>query len=480
MEQGFPNIDSVFPDREKLGNEVLNNLSANDTKNKDFIIQIRKYLANVHNQHTTVYLKTEFENIYPFYVFISDNDWYLINIDKKQDSLYIGKKIDKINGTDIHTIEKRLMDFTFAENRINKQYRIRINQFCNKPEYLKEIGIIKKLNDTIKITFTDSSLVSLVPVSNDKKLSFYKINYPQNKISKWQNRTYSYKIYPSEDFGYLQFNNCHDKIDILDAVESYVKPWLQPVAKNYLKRQFKKEKPSKKLSRYYNPEYPVFSNFIWELTDSLNNKHINNLIIDLRNNSGGNLTLGIQLMYFLTNKTALKGFREYAYTSDIYKSYFPSEYQELKDKCPDGVPPNKLVLRNENIKLFNEITNKNSMYYVPENRPIFKGNVYVLANYRTGSAAAILTTLFQDNELATVIGTSVANNPIGATTYTPMKLPKTKAKVSIATTYRERPKKEKGKIQLPDYWIEYSINDLATGNDPYLEKVNEIINKVNR
>ena len=44
----------------------------------------------------------------------------------------------------------------------------------------------------------------------------------------------------------------------------------------------------------------------------------------------------------------------------------------------------------------------------------------------------------QDNGIATVIGTSVGNNPTGATTYVPYKLPKTKANVSIAITYKEQ------------------------------------------
>ena len=98
-----------------------------------------------------------------------------------------------------------------------------------------------------------------------------------------------------------------------------------------------------------------------------------------------------------------------------------------------------------------------------------------MSNYGTGSAAALLTTLFQDNNIGTIIGTSVGNNPTGATTYTPMKLPKTKANISIATTYIERPYKENGEIQYPDYWVEYSINDLILGEDPYLEKIKELI-----
>lgn len=203
----------------------------------------------------------------------------------------------------------------------------------------------------------------------------------------------------------------------------------------------------------------------------MNKNKIENLIIDLRNNSGGNLTLGKQLMYFLTDKDTLKSFKDYAFTSDIYKKYFKKDYQELNNKYQQGVPQNQLVLTKTEENLFSEITDKNSKYFIQASRPIFNGNIYILANYGTGSAAAMLTTLFQDNGIGKVIGTSVGNNPIGPTTYTPMELPKTKAKISIATTYIERPNKMKGKIQVPDIWVEYTVSDLINGNDPYLEIV---------
>lgn len=126
-------------------------------------------------------------------------------------------------------------------------------------------------------------------------------------------------------------------------------------------------------------------------------------------------------MYSLSENTQLKDFKDYAFTSDIYKAYFKEEYEKLK-KIYDNIPDNKL-----------------------------------------------------DNGIAAVIGTSVGNNPTGATTYAPFKLPKTEARVSIAATFLERPDKNAGTIQIPDYRIEYSINDLLQGVDPFFEKAVELI-----
>lgn len=331
LEIGFPEIESVFPknDRVKQKNSIIKSLSNENLKNKDFVLQVRKYLSNFHNQHTNIYLKSSFEKVYPFVIHISNNKWVLLNIDKKQDSLLIGKEITKINNLEISDIENRLVQFTFAENKINQQYELRNWQFYNKPEYLKEINVIKELSEKVKIVFADHSTIHLKPIVSTN-LNLHKIKIPPNEVTELQDKTYAYKIYTKQNFGYLQFNKCHDKIDILDGIESYVKPWLKPIARGYVKRQFKKKKPSKRIAAYYNPEYPVFKDFVWELVDSLNNNNIQNLIIDLRNNPGGNLTLGVQLLYFLTEQENLKDFTKYAYTSDIYKHYFLLEYNELE------------------------------------------------------------------------------------------------------------------------------------------------------
>jgi len=479
LEQGFPNINSVFPakEREIQRKQIIASLSSKNINNNEFVLYTRKYLSNFHNQHTNIYLKSDIESIYPYSVHISYDKWYLFNIDEGQDSLNIGKKIDKINGVEINEIEKRLFDYTFAENKINQQYELRHFQFSNRPSYLKAINVIKDPTEKIKITFSDSSQLLLETTKDYKNLKWHQVNGSSNEITKWENKTYFYKIYPNQDFGYLQFNTCHDKIDILESLESYVKPWLVPIAKRYVKRQFKKENPSKQLAPYYNTEYPVFKDFIWELIDSLNNNNINNLVIDLRNNPGGNLSLGIQLMYFLTDKKNVKGFTEYIYTSSISKNYFKSIYEDLGDKYSEDTPNGQLLLTEDGDDLFNEITDSTSVYYIPQSRPIYKGRVFILSNYRTGSAAAMLTTLCQDNAIGTIIGTSVGNNPTGATIYTPMKLPKTKANISIATYYQERPNKLSGKIQFPDYWVEYSMNDFITDRDPYLEKVKELMSE---
>ncbi len=69
---------------------------------------------------------------------------------------------------------------------------------------------------------------------------------------------------------------------------------------------------------------------------------------------------------------------------------------------------------------------------------MFSGNIIVLANQNTGSAASGLTMLLQDNRLATIVGTTTANNATGPTGMTPFKLPHSGIMVSLPTEYDER------------------------------------------
>ena len=478
LETGFPLLDSVFPEnrRDSLHTVILKDLSRKDISKEFFFIQTSKYISNVHNQHTLAYPdKLIFENKYPFRIFFSLNNWYLSDISKLQDSSLVGKKILQINNIDIRKIEKELLHFTFAENLVSQQKLIQSLQMFNIPEYLKEIGIIKDLTDTISLVFDDVS-IEVIPVKA-KEQDLYNRIIPSFEITKRQNKTYFYNTYPNQDFAYFQFNSCHDKIDILDGIQTYVKPWLQTVAEAFVKRQFKKKKPSSLLVDSYNKEHPVFPDFVWKLIDSLNNANISNLIIDVRNNPGGNSILCKQLLYFLTDKTEIKGFTEYAYISDIYKSYFTDTYENIERENNGEIVIGKMIPISQGYNAFSDILDSTSKYHIGVDRPIFKGDVYFLSNYNTGSAAALLITLAQDNGIGTIIGTSVGNNPTGASSWAQFNLPETKTKAVMATSYNERPDTSKGVEQIPDYWIDYSIQDYLTGKDPYFEKAIELIIK---
>ena len=476
LEEGFPGLDSTFSavSRQKMEEEIITVLDQPGKGDWDFGLLSTKYLAQLRNEHSWVSFNNDFKWVYPFAVHFYNNGWYLANTERSLDSLHIGQKIVEINGIETEAIEKKLAAYVIAENRINAQFEIQKGQLYNKPQFLKEIGVITDATQPVLLKLEKGTELELNVKSTESVFELYDVSFQPNSITRFKGDLYNYDVWPEQGYAYLQFNRAHDKVDVIESISSYVKPWLQPMARSYVNRQFKKKKPSKRIAPFYNPKHPVFKNFVWELVDSLNKSGINHLVVDLRYNPGGNLILGKQLLYFLTDQKDLKDFSEYAYTSKVFKNYFPDDYKKLEQSLK-SIPPRSLVPINQKNDLFAEITNPESPFHVPPDRPVFNGNVYVLVDSGTGSAAALLTTLFQDNEIGTIIGSSVGNNPIGASTYTPIRLPRTKKAASISSTYLVRPRPELGRYQMPDYWVERSLTDLQKGIDPHLEKVKELV-----
>jgi hypothetical protein len=266
-------------------------------------------------------------------------------------------------------------------------------------------------------------------------------------------------------------------------MSDYLKPWIIPFAKFYLNRQIKK-KNSQKTHGYVDVERPVFKDYLKLMFDSLQKQGIGNLIIDLRNNPGGSSLLCNQLLYYLTDMEDVKDFSKMYYMSDFNKqlktkenSNFIKTYIAKNNSQPANGKLYPSGFFNCDSLLFEKIENSNSPYYIPENRKVFNGKVIILANYNTSSAAALFTTLLQDNSIALVIGTSVGNNPIGATELHPYKLPNSKATGSVASSYLLRPQPNKGRIFIPDYWIENRVDDMIKGKDKYLDKAMELMKK---
>lgn len=311
--------------------------------------------------------------------------------------------------------------------------RNQVRSLINRPDLLKQFGLIKQ-TDSILVSFVNGTDVWIKSVTNDKDLHFHlgQNRLKDNPATKYVNHNYNISFYPNENYVYFQFNRCNDKIDTYETMPDYLKSWIVPFAKMYLNKQIK-NKNAAKTHGYVDVDRPVFKDYLQLMFDSISKQRIGNEFI----------------------KTYEKKHKVQPLKGQLY---------------PDG-------LFNCDSLIFEKIENPKSPYYISNDRTVFKGKVIILANYGTGSAAALLTTLLQDNSISIVVGTSVGNNPVGATNYQPFRLPNSKFSGSVATGYLVRPNSKKGKIQIPDYWIENSVDDLIIGRDAYFEKAIELIKK---
>ncbi len=483
-EKYFPLADRYFPEdkRREVEKGIFKKLERNGLSDLEFRLLLKNYLSHFDNQHTWISLKgISITGIYPFIPYNRDSSWYLMNAVSNIDHDFIGQKISAFNNVSINEYEEQLYKFVSAESNTTK--RKEISSWWYRPTFHEFIA--SKKIDTIKLHFDNEKVLTIPKVtSGDLKWHLSEKDFKQHEITKPKDRIYDYQIIDSIGVTYFQFHECYDKIEIKEGIKSYVKPWLRPLANAYVNIQTSKKKPSKRLKKYFDPERPVFSAYVSQMISESNEKGIDKMILDLRNNNGGSETIGLQLLYYLTNRDDLKDFEVYIQNGDFYRHYFKDDYNEGIEKYfnANGMHPKRDTMfyagcANGNGSLFDKITDPKSPYYIPKNRPIYKGKLVVIADFSTHSAGALFASLLQDNKIATVIGTELANNPTGPTTWTPFRLPNSKIDVSISSQYLIRPDKTKGDKFVPDFYVDKSLQDVMNGSDPLFDKALEILNK---
>jgi hypothetical protein len=480
----FPLADKYFPKVERIALEkvILEKLNQVDLTDMEFRLYLKNYLSYFDNQHTWISLKgVSITGIYPFIPYNQDSSWYILNTTTNIDHSFIGQKIISFNDTPTQKYEQQLFSLVSSENEISKRKTI-LNWWYRPTfhEFLKGHKI-----DSVKLAVENNSTLTIPKITSGQlRWHLSEKDFKQHPITKPKDRIYDYQIIDSIGVTYLQLHECYDKIEIKEGIKSYVKPWLRPIANLYVNIQTSKKKPSKRIKKYFDPDRPIFSQYVSQMIKESNEKGINKLILDLRSNNGGSELICLQLLYHLTDREDLKDFELYVQNGDFYKHYFKNDYKRKTDlyfKKHGTFPPKDTLFyagyNNSTEKLFDKITDPKSPYYVAKDRPVFKGKIIVLADFSTHSAGALFTTLIQDNKVASVIGTDVSNTPTGPTTWTPFKLPNTKIEVSISSQYLVRPDKFKTNRFVPDIYMEKSYQDILNGKDPLFDKALEILNE---
>ena len=234
------------------------------------------------------------------------------------------------------------------------------------------------------------------------------------------------------------------------------------------------------LSRsFYNKDIdPDFDLFLKNTFQELRNKGITNLILDLRNNEGGSEHHQIELMSYLYNKP----FKLY---QNIYLSHL--DYRPLKEVIIERDPKDLLFNNDDEYmrKISNNLWINNYKYGKNLNlqKPmenVFKGKLFVLVNGITFSSAADLAADIRKTTEATFIGEETGGafeGPTGGNTIV-VQLPNSKIMVRISPNihvgymYKKHPI---GRGVIPDYKIEYSIEDILKEKDLELHKAIELI-----
>ena len=261
-----------------------------------------------------------------------------------------------------------------------------------------------------------------------------------------------------------------------------------------------------KISSYSGSE-AEFKIQIEEQFKTIQEKAYENLIIDVRNNGGGNDNNGRTVLDYITDKPLsealastfmMKRSKRYEKSQKCDApwiirwmvnlrtiSWFDKEYRKLLKallKTPRG--ENAIAHLASMDSTENAARSKNNIFELSlieptENPHRFKGNVYALSNQNSYSATTAFLGAIKDYGLGTIIGTETGDCPTGFGQNLYFELNNSRLRCHSSTTFMIR---VSGNTDMthgvrPDYYVEQSIEDTEKNIDTILEKAKSLIEK---
>ncbi len=388
---------------------------------------------------------------FPFFLKVINQEVFIENNLSENLSLQAGDQIISINGQPIKDVLNILLP-TIATNGYIETFKYRhleqysLHQTYNRfmVHYAIFIGrpdsfhlAIKKPHDRR----TQQISVAALPASNI--FNYYWRRYSTlNDFKKSRENPLQFNFY-SKETAYLRLSDFHSNI------------W----------------------SKYHYSHSTEFRIFF----ESIRDKNIKHLIIDLRDNEGGNPAIGIELLQYLCTDT----FRPYNY-HEVINYRFPSLKKYFRDSTALEQLPAEVFLASGHNTFRSNPQYKSESWSRPmqPSQHTFRGKVYVLINGATGSAASILATLIRVNRRdALFIGEECGGDMEGpiSGSGTDITLPHTKIRVDIPFIQRRINlngfKPQKGKGVMPDHQIAPSVTDLIRHEDTVLNFTIQLIHK---
>ena len=217
--------------------------------------------------------------------------------------------------------------------------------------------------------------------------------------------------------------------------------------------------------------------FMEKSMKKLEKEQIKNLVIELRYNRGGWDIMGTTLMsYLLKDDQSLPYYGpSYAITNDSeflqysdLGGYDEADIDRELEPLPDGT----FKLREEVNPTFADI----------QKRPnAFTGNVYVLMDEYTSSAAVEFCAILKSNQLATLVGEETNGTYGGFNSTSFIKLTLPNSGIVVNTPLVRNHLAVDKKVQpldrgvLPDHQVSFNLQDVLTRNDVQLQRVKELI-----
>jgi C-terminal processing protease CtpA/Prc len=220
-----------------------------------------------------------------------------------------------------------------------------------------------------------------------------------------------------------------------------------------------------------------FNSLYDSIFKQLNGKNTKNLILDLRNNEGGDGTGEKLITYLMT-----KPYKHYDYTEEKFIGYPP--VVDYLENGKDLLFIDSLVYQTSfgMYRLKEEYFN--NLYKTQQpHKDNYKGQIHVLINGASGSMASVVASFLKANERAVFIGEESGGTMEGNTSdaFARLQLPNTKIRVEVPLTKKiNNVDFIKGRGVFPDYFVTPKIEDIVRGVDTELNFTLDLISAKKR
>jgi len=353
---------------------------------------------------------TEYHNqnskFLPYHFVILNSKLYIDMVYTKDTSIQTGTEIISINNVEASDIIKQLSERQVRDgNNITYPLWILSNYF--RQYYSFMFGH----PETFTINFKINDQTNVATINALTKDSIY---------------YYREKAYPNKTF----FNLPNEGIKLrIDTTKNYALLTIKDFHNDVLKKEFKQ-----------NFEKTIASYF-----EQINNSKSESLIIDLRNNQGGDIENGVFLLSYLFDKPF-----------SVVQEYFCVENSQLIHCNGPSLGEHKPNPHN------------------------FNGKLYVLINGGSFSNSAIVASSLQANKRAIFIGQETGGNPnVIAGFIKEIDLPNTKIQVQIPTRQFVITDKlnNNGQGVIPTQLVIPKLADILEGKDTELDYTIDLISK---
>lgn len=220
-----------------------------------------------------------------------------------------------------------------------------------------------------------------------------------------------------------------------------------------------------------------FREFMDKAMTKLGKKQIQNLVVDLRSNSGGWDSQGIELFTYLAKGDTTVPY--YARQHSVTDSSEFIKFSDLSEADRKNVKNELIPETDGTFTLKQGSETREPKRYLPKpNR--FRGQVYILMNGESASTASEFLAVAHANKVGVFVGVESGGAYEGAngSSFINLELPKSGIQVSTPLVYYDnavpRPK-QTGRGTMPDHNVPITINDILTNTDPQRNRVMKLI-----